>query len=105
MYILTYTGTWNNQINVDGFIIINKEKKKKIIKCLNDYDEIIYISNGGDDETEYENGKELLDELSFEKISNDFELKTIKKFFGEFNDYGHNVLLDIKKLFNREKCY
>lgn len=97
MYIITYTGNWNDEINVDGFAIISDKKKNRIVKLLTDYDNIIYINNGGDDEIEYENGKELLDEISFEKITRD-EISVITKFFGRNNDYGNNFLLNIDKI-------
>ena len=99
MYLLTYSGNWNDEINVDGFIIINNDKKKIIIELLENYDETIYIGNGGDDEIEYENGKELLEEISFERITKD-EIKVIDRYFGNFNDYGYNLLLNINKLSN-----
>jgi len=99
MYLLTYSGNWNDEINVDGFIIIDSDKKDSIIKLLENYDETIYISNGGDDETEYENGKELLEEITFEKITKD-EIKIIERYFGNFNDYGYNLLSNINKLNN-----
>jgi len=99
MYLLTYSGNWNDEINVDGFIIIDNNKKNNIIELLENYDETIYISNSGDDETEYENGKELLEEITFEKITKD-EIKIIERYFGDFNDYGYNLLSNIDKLNN-----
>jgi len=98
MYILTYSGNWNNEISVDGFSLISKKNKHKIVNCLNNYNNTIYISNGGDEEIEYENGKELLEEMRFEKITDDCEIRTIKKYFGENNDFGNNLLIDINKL-------
>jgi len=98
MYILTYSGNWNNEISVDGFSLVNKRNKHRIVKCLENYNDTIYISNGGDDEIEYENGKELLEELSFVEITNNYEVNTIKKYFGDSNDFGNNLLIDINKL-------
>jgi len=100
MYILTYSGNWNNEINVDGFSLIDKKTKQRIVNCLNNFKDTIYISNGGDDEIEYDNGKELLEELNFEKITKESEINTIKKYFGEYNDFGNNLLIDIDKLLN-----
>lgn len=97
MYLLTYSGNWNDEINVDGFIIIDNDKKNAIIELLENYDETIYISNGGDDEIEYDNGKELLEEITFERITKE-EIKIIKRYFGDFNDYGYNLLSNINKL-------
>jgi len=97
MYLLSYSGNWNDEINVDGFIIINNNLKNIIIDLLKNYDKTIYINNGGDDEIEYENGSELLDEITIDKITKD-EVSIINKFFGNFNDYGYNLLLNIDKL-------
>jgi len=99
MFLLTYTGNWNDEINVDGFVIIDNIKKNKIFKLLENYNDTIYVSNGGDDEIEYENGNELLDEITFEKITKE-EIKIIDRYFGNFNDYGYNFLLNINKLSN-----
>jgi len=98
MYLLIYPGNWNDEISVDGFIIIDDQTKKKIVKLLKHYNDNIYISNGdSDDDTEYENGNELLDEITFDKID-DNEIPVIDKFFGKFNDFGYNFLLNIDKL-------
>ena len=97
MYLLNYSGNWNDEINVDGFVIIDNNKKNLIFKFLNNYDDTIYINIGGDDEIEYENGKELIEEITFEKITKD-EIKNIDRFFGKFNDFGYNLLLNIDKL-------
>ena len=107
MYILTYSGNWNNEINVDGFNLISNKNRTKIINCLTDYNDIIYISNGGDDEIEYENGKELLEEINFQKITNECEINTIKKYFGDSNDFGNNLLIDLSKLLQSYEisCY
>jgi len=98
MYLLMYSGNWDDEIIVDGFIIIDNNKKNSIINLLENYDETIYINNG-DDEIEYENGKELLDEISIEKITKE-EFKVIERFFGEFNDFGYNLLSNINKIDN-----
>lgn len=97
MYLLSYSGNWNDEINVDGFVIIDDKKKKNIQRLLKNYEDIIYFNNGGDDEIEYENGIELLEEMSFDKITEE-ESEIIEKFFGKFNDYGYNLLLNIDKL-------
>jgi len=99
MYLLSHTGNWNDEINVDGYIIIDDCNKDLIIQLLENYDDIVYINNGGDDEIEYDNGKELLDEIEFDKITPN-ECKVIEKFFGKYNDYGYNLILNIDKLDN-----
>lgn len=101
MYILNYSGNWNDEITVDGFVIIRKKDKAKIISSLENYDSKVYI-NIGDDELEYEDGKELLDEISFEPITPD-DAEVIEKYFGKFNDFGYNLLSNINKILNNEE--
>jgi hypothetical protein len=100
MYILIYSGNWNEEIEVDGFVIINNKTKTKIEKLLKRYKETIYL-NFGEEELEYENGNELLDEISFLEI-NDDEIKTINKFFGRYNDFGYNLISILNKTFDIE---
>ena len=97
MYLLSYSGNWNDEINVDGFVIIDDNLRKTILELLKNYEQTVYINNGGDDEIEYENGLELLDEITIDKIT-EKEIDSIDKFFGKFNDYGYNLLLNLNKL-------
>jgi len=96
MFLLTYSGNWNDEITVDGYVIINKKEKDIIIDSLKKYDSTVYI-NIGDDELEYDNGKELLEEISFEKIQEE-DVEIIEKYFGKFNDFGYNLLVNINEL-------
>ena len=68
MYLVSYSGNWNDEINVDGFVMVSDHKKELISDLLTNYDETVYINTGGDDEIEYDNGSELLEEISFEKV-------------------------------------
>lgn len=97
MHLLTYTGNWNDEINVDGFIILTDRKKNTIVRLLKNYNDIVYINNGGDDEIEYDNGSELLEEITIERITKN-EIDIVDKFFGKYNDFGYNLLLNIHKL-------
>lgn len=102
MYLISYSGSWNDEISVDGFAIISINKKNRIVKFLKNCKETIYINNGDDDEIEYDNGNELLDEINFDKIDS-MEIQVIDKFFGKYNDYGYNFLLNLNKLDNNLK--
>lgn len=95
-YILQYYGNWNDEITVDGYVLIDSIKKNKIEKILKEYEENITISVG-DLDIEYDNGNELLDEISFIEMSDDEE-KIIDKYFGKYNDFGYNLFLNIDKL-------
>jgi DNA helicase TIP49 (TBP-interacting protein) len=94
---MNYTVDWNNEISVDGFVIISNKRKNEIQSFLKNYDDTIYISTSGDDEIEYDNGKELLEEISFEKISRE-DIYVIKQYFGEYNDLGLKFINDIKEI-------
>ena len=100
MYILNYSGNWNDEITVDGFVIIRKKDMHKIISSLEKYVDKVYI-NIGDDELEYEDGNELLEEISFEPISTE-DAEIIEKYLGKFNDFGYNLLVNISKILDDE---
>jgi hypothetical protein len=95
-YIMIYSGNWSDEIDVDGFVIVNSEFVSYMKKFLNDFNSSISIDFGFDDTIEYENGNELLQEISFEKITSK-ESEIIEKFFGESNDFGLNLLMSIKQ--------
>jgi len=94
-YIMIYSGNWNDEIDVDGFVILNKTETTYIKNFLKKFKTTISISLGFGDDIEYENGKELLEEISFQEITDD-EYITINKFFGDSNDFGDNLILSIK---------
>ena len=96
IFIMFYSGNWNDEIDVDGFILLNKTQMSYIVGFLKKFKEPISISLGFGEDIEYENGKELLDEISFQEITTD-ECETIIKFFGESNDFGDNLMLSIKE--------
>lgn len=94
--MMIYSGNWNEEIDVDGFVIMNKNQMSYLSSFLKKFTEPISISLGFGDYVEYDNGKELLEEISFQEITND-EYNTINKFFGESNDFGDNLILSIKE--------
>lgn len=94
-YIMFYSGNWNDEIDVDGFVIMNKTEMCYINSFLKKFKNTISISLGFGDDVEYENGKELLEELTFQEIDTK-EFETISKFFGSSNDFGDNLILSIK---------
>ena len=112
--MMVYSGNWNEEIDVDGFVIMNKTEITYLSKFLRKYKDPISVSLGVGDYVEYDNGKELLDEISFQEITPE-EYETITKFFGSSNDFGDNLILSLKesvlngdneiefKLFNTEK--
>ncbi len=95
-YLLMYSGNWNDEITVDGFVILTKEIKDNIIKTLLKYQEPITISVG-DLDIDYDNGKDLLDEITFNRIT-ERESNIIEKYFGNGNDFGYNLITNIEVL-------
>jgi hypothetical protein len=94
--MMIYSGNWNEEIDVDGFVIMNKNQMSYLSSFLKKFTDPISISLGFGDYVEYDNGKELLEEISFQEITND-EYNTINKFFGESNDFGDNLIVSIKE--------
>ena len=95
-YLMVYPGNWNDEIEVDGFVIVEKEFVCYIKKFLKNFNNTISVDIGFKETVDYENGTELLLELSFDKITNN-ESETIEKYFGCSNDFGINLLMSIKE--------
>lgn len=95
-FIMIYSGNWDDEIDVDGFYIMNKKQMINFIRSLKKYNDPITIDLGTKYSIDYENGKEILEEISFQEISDD-EHTSIKKFFGDSNDFGDNLILSIRK--------
>ena len=93
---MLYSGNWGDEIDVDGFVIIKSEFVSYIKKFLKSYNSTISVDVGFKEASEYENGNELLQEISFNRITNK-EADTIEKHFGISNDFGLNLLLSIKQ--------
>ena len=93
--MMVYSGNWNDEIDVDGFVIMNKKEMCYLNGFLKKFKEPISVSLGFGDDVEYDNGKELLEEISFVEITPE-EHETVKKFFGDSNDFGDNLILSIK---------
>jgi hypothetical protein len=95
-YLMLYSGNWNDEIDVDGFVIVENEFVCYMRKFLKEFESSISVDIGFNETVEYENGIELLQEISFEKITNK-ESETIEKYFGNSNDFGINLLMSIKQ--------
>lgn len=93
---MIHSGNWNDEIDVDGFVIMNKAQMTYIVKFLKKFDQPISISLGFGNSVDYENGREVLEEISFQEITNE-EHEVIHKFFGNSNDFGDNFLLSLKE--------
>jgi hypothetical protein len=93
---MIYSGNWNDEIDVDGFFILEESYVSDMKKFLKNFHYTIWVDIGFNDTVEYEDGKELLQEISFNKITNK-EAEIIQKHFGPYNDFGANLLTSIKE--------
>ena len=94
--LIMYSGNWNDEIDVDGFVIASEDFVRYMKQFLKDYNYTISVDIGFKEAVEYENGKELLQEISFSKITNK-ESEIIEIHFGNSNDFGNNLLMSIKE--------
>ena len=97
--LMLYSGTWNDEIDVDGFVIMEKNFVSYMKKFLKNFNYTISVDIGFNETVDYDNGKDLLQEITFLSITN-VESNIISKFFGESNDFGDNLLLSIKRSSN-----
>lgn len=97
--LMLYSGNWNDEIDVDGFVIMERSFVTYFKKFLKSFNYTISVDIGFNETVDYENGKELLQEISFATITNE-ESNIITKFFGQSNDFGDNLLLSIKRSSN-----
>lgn len=95
-YLMLYSGNWAEEIDVDGFVIMEKEYVSYMKKFLKDFNYTISVDIGFNEEVEYDNGRDLLGEIEFIKITNK-DSEIIEKIFGVENDFGINLLTSIKK--------
>lgn len=93
---MLYSGNWAEEIDVDGFVIMEKEYVSYMKKFLKDFNYTISVDIGFNEEVEYDNGRDLLGEIEFIKITNK-DSEIIEKIFGVENDFGINLLTSIKK--------
>ena len=95
-YLMIYSGNWNDEIDVDGFVIVDSWFVTYMKKFLKNYNYSISVDIGFKETVDYDNGKELLQEISFNKISNQ-DAEVIEKYFKTYNDFGSNLLHSIRE--------
>jgi hypothetical protein len=93
---MIYSGNWAEEIDVDGFVIMEGNFVSYMKKFLKDFNYSISVDIGFNETVEYDNGKDLLQEISFKKITKS-ESEIIIKYFGSYNDFGYNLLSSIKE--------
>ena len=84
--LIEWCTNWADEMDIEGWTIVDKEKSKEIISYVTSTNSDFSISVGTNEEIDYSNGKEFLDDLTFTDIT-DEEANTLIKLFGE--SYGH----------------
>jgi hypothetical protein len=90
--LITWNSNWADEMDISGFVITNKKEADNLKKKLQDKKDEFEIYVGSNEEISYSNGRELLSELSFKKIS-DSESEVISNLIG--GEYGHTEFFDI----------
>jgi len=78
--LLIWNSNWSDEMDIDGWVTMDSEDWKSYKKLLKNREEGFTFYVGTNEEMEYENGKELLDEITAKKIS-DEEAKVLNKLF------------------------
>ena len=82
LVLIKWDSNWADEMDIEGFIITDKESANSFKKQLKDYVSSFEVCVGTNEDIEYGSGEELLSELKFKTITED-EAKVIQKFFGE----------------------
>jgi hypothetical protein len=90
--LLQWDTNWADEMDINGFAIMDKSEWEDYKKMLKNK-ERFYIYIGTNEEIDYNNGNELLKEISVKNISDD-EVKTIRKFFGSEGGFTQFIGLD-----------
>lgn len=90
--LVQWDSNWADEMDVSGFVIIVQKEATELKKKLREKKQAFELCIGTNEEIEYENGKELLDELTFTKLKPE-EAATLEKHLGDC--YGFTNFLDI----------
>lgn len=78
--LISYSDNWADEMDIDGFVIKEEKEWKEIEKSLKAFKKSIFVGFGTNEDNEYRNGKNFLETIEVEKIT-DEEYKILKKFF------------------------
>jgi hypothetical protein len=79
--LLQWDSNWADEMDIYGFSVMDKQEWEEYAKYLLDRKEGFTFYIGSNEEIEYENGRELLDEITVTEIS-EREAATVDKLFG-----------------------
>ncbi len=88
--LICFDDNWADEMDIQGFTIMDENDWKFIKKKLQAYKNTIHIGFGTNEDNEYENGNAFLETLNVEKISEE-EVNAISKFFGY--SYGNTSFI------------
>lgn len=91
--LLEWNSNWADEMDVQGFVIIDEQEWKNQRKALKEKTEEFEICIGTNEYIDYENGKQLLDEISVTKLT-DEEAKIITKKIG--SEFGFIDFLNLE---------
>jgi len=91
--LLEWDGNWADEMDVSGFAVMEKKDWNKYKKFLSNHDKEFTFYIGTNEEIEYENGKELLSEISVTPIT-DEQCKVIEDLFGGCYGFTHFLEVD-----------
>jgi hypothetical protein len=90
--LITWNGNWADEMDLQGYLITNKENAKAFKKGIKKAKYPLEISVGSNEEIEYNSADEVLDELSFKKITEEESIiigKNLGAYFGTTNIFDY----------------
>lgn len=84
--LINFSDDWADEMNIDGWVIMEEEEWKEIKKKVAAKKGYISVGFGTNEDNEYSNGKDFLNTLEVTKLSDD-EYSVLNKIFGE--SYGN----------------
>lgn len=85
--MVVFSEDWADEMNMDGFDVMDKEVWEKESARIRAYDGCLGVGFGTNEDTEYRNGVEALRSYKVKNISDD-DVKIVKKFvrlpYGQF---------------------
>jgi len=80
--LVQWNSDWADEMDIYGYIVVTKEEADAFKKKAKNTKEPFSVYVGTNEEIDYPDGEALLDELTFQNLTEE-ECKTIQKFFGD----------------------
>ena len=98
--LIKWQGNWADEMEVCGFVVTSKEEADSYKKYLKDREDEFTLYVGSNQNITYNNGKELLEDLTFRNLTT-AEFQVFKKHFSgdsTYIYYGDSSFTDVKAL-------